>query len=87
MSPAPALIVVDVEQVFDHPSLGRRNNPDCERNSSFSENGGPWSACRPDCSCERSASVTADVRQTLAKHQKHASPSNVGSPSGAPAMS
>lgn len=27
-----ALLVIDVQQAFDHPSWGPRNNPDCERN-------------------------------------------------------
>ena len=29
---ATALIVIDVQQGFDHPKLGRRNNPDAETN-------------------------------------------------------
>ena len=29
---ATALIVIDVQQGFDHPKLGRRNNPDAESN-------------------------------------------------------
>jgi nicotinamidase-related amidase len=27
----PALVVVDVQRGFDHPTWGRRDNPDCER--------------------------------------------------------
>ena len=32
LEPNAALIIVDVQDVFDHPGRGRRNNPDAEAN-------------------------------------------------------
>ena len=73
--PPPTLLIVDVQQAFDHPAWGARNNPDAERRvaellSAWREAGAPVLHVRhestsPNGIFRRSCSTTARMAGNL----------------------